>query len=1055
MSRRAPRLLCLLPALLLAAMLLRGAATARVDDAAERAALVKQLLAAKTEAARDALIKQNSPRLSAELVADLCLAAYALQSGGAAPAEIERALATAEAAARQTKDPKSQAHVIYFRGVIAFYRSDSATALKAYEEALSLYQQIGEKLGEANVYFFQGMLYFETGDNQAALKAYEKALPLYQQVGDRLGEANVYRGQGEVYFRTGDNQAALKAYEKALPLHRRVQNKLGEASVYFGQGQVYSLMGDTQAALNAYEKALSLDRQAGSKGDEANVYRGQGEVYFRRGDTQAALKAYEKALPLYEQVGDKLGQANVYQWQADAYARAGDTQAALKAYEKALPLYQEVGDKVGEANVYWSQGEVYGQAGDNQAALKAYEKALPLFQQVGDKLDEANVYFGQGKVYFLTGDHQAALKACEKALSLYQQVGSKEGEAAVHLTQAEVALKAGEAQKAQALVQHSLRLARQVAARWDEALSHACLGRVYEAQEKVGDAIGAYEAAIDAYEYVRSHAGSERMQSSLTRREEVTFAYERLALLYLQRGRSEEAMQVVQRARSAALLASLKGQPLAAADPELARLIRYAGELDQKRERLRHLRAEQLQTNPGAGPEDRQRIVAETESSLARTEQELNLALTRIKQIDPNFLTLFSVDPSQWFEEGVVVPPGCLLVQYFPTETQLLIFLLDSTGKPQLRRVEVSRAELERLAQRYRDGIHLAHSLALDGETALAGRNSDFRDDGTDRFREHVLPFKEAITGLYHYLIEPIEAEVRRAEVLVAMPYGTLLYVPFASLARPTPEGGLRFLIEDRPVVTATDRVAFRVMRQNATALGPPAPNPGGAPQRGASPDPKTRDPGPNPQYQGLVAFANPDGSLPATEQEVDGIGALFPRKGIYRRQEATLARAKEVPPGTGILHFATHGQVRGEELTQSYLQLADGRLTIADIYGLPLRQRGTQLTVLSACETFVGQQHPGVEVLGLADAFAKAGAATVVASLWSVEDRSTAELLVAFYRGMRGGGRKLGDGEITTHYSPLTKAEALRQAQLGLLRSKQWAHPYYWAPFILMGEWR
>jgi CHAT domain-containing protein len=134
---------------------------------------------------------------------------------------------------------------------------------------------------------------------------------------------------------------------------------------------------------------------------------------------------------------------------------------------------------------------------------------------------------------------------------------------------------------------------------------------------------------------------------------------------------------------------------------------------------------------------------------------------------------------------------------------------------------------------------------------------------------------------------------------------------------------------------------------------------------------------------------------------------------------------------------------VRTDQLEASHLVMADGPLPVKEIYFLELGKRGTRLAVLSACQTFLGQENPqgpqGVEILGLADAFAKAGAATVVSSLWNVSDRATTELMVGFYQGMKSQN----------------KAEALRAAQLALLRSADWSHPYYWSAFILMGEWR
>src|SRR5205807_10659805 len=135
----------------------------------------------------------------ADLVESLCRSAYQRLGAGRPVAEIQAALAAADAVASRTKDAKSRAHVLLYTGVIACDRGDNVAALKAFGQALPLYQQVGDKEEEAHVYFNQGRVYLRTGDHAAALKANAQALPLYQQVGDKQGEANVYVSQGLVY----------------------------------------------------------------------------------------------------------------------------------------------------------------------------------------------------------------------------------------------------------------------------------------------------------------------------------------------------------------------------------------------------------------------------------------------------------------------------------------------------------------------------------------------------------------------------------------------------------------------------------------------------------------------------------------------------------------------------------------------------------------------------------------------------------------------------------------------------------------------------------------
>ena len=156
-----------------------------------------------------------------------------------------------------------------------------------------------------------------------------------------------------------------------------------------------------------------------------------------------------------------------------------------------------------------------------------------------------------------------------------------------------------------------------------------------------------------------------------------------------------------------------------------------------------------------------------------------------------------------------------------------------------------------------------------------------------------------------------------------------------------------------------------------------------------------------------------------------------------YLEREATIARLIEKAPGSPIIHLATHGQVRLDSPNFSFVRLADGQLNAIDAFSLDLRD--CELVTLSGCETGLALTGGGDEQLGLGRAFLAAGAASLVMSLWPVEDNATNDLMQLFYQNLLEGG---------------TKAEALRAAQCNLLHQTPiYAHPYFWAAFRLVGE--
>jgi CHAT domain-containing protein len=202
----------------------------------------------------------------------------------------------------------------------------------------------------------------------------------------------------------------------------------------------------------------------------------------------------------------------------------------------------------------------------------------------------------------------------------------------------------------------------------------------------------------------------------------------------------------------------------------------------------------------------------------------------------------------------------------------------------------------------------------------------------------------------------------------------------------------------------------------------------------------------------GLRSAPSPAASflrLPWTRREAEAIAAVVPAGLSLLALDFRASRATALSPdlaGYRIVHFATHGIIDSRTPALSGLMLSrvgergeplDGFLGLRDIYNLRL---GADLVVLSGCETALGKEVRGEGLVGLTQGFLYAGARQVVASLWRIEDRATAELMSRFYRGLLIEGRP--------------PAAALRLAQLAIREDRRWRSPYYWSGFVLQGEW-
>ena len=300
------------------------------------------------------------------------------------------------------------------------------------------------------------------------------------------------------------------------------------------------------------------------------------------------------------------------------------------------------------------------------------------------------------------------------------------------------------------------------------------------------------------------------------------------------------------------------------------------------------------------------------------------------------------------------------------------------------------------------------HQVAVTAEqlTATVERARDLLLKGAlAGDRKAGLALRKELRQLDEWLLEPFRVEMGSARLLAVRPTQALHYVPFAALLG---KDG-KYQVERQATVDLVKGADLTLLTRTARSR------------------PKS-----------LFAFGNPDGSLPGATLEVEEIAAQFGGVKPSVGEAATSERLRTMDPTTGYLHLATHGILVPQDPRQSYLVMARSRLRTADIYALNLSRVG--LVTLSACNTAVQEKNPGAEVHSLAEAFSVAGGQSVLASLWSVSDEGTRALMVRFYQEVLKG-QTLGEG--------------LRRAQLSLLRDPRFAHPFFWASFTLLGDWR
>jgi len=182
-----------------------------------------------------------------------------------------------------------------------------------------------------------------------------------------------------------------------------------------------------------------------------------------------------------------------------------------------------------------------------------------------------------------------------------------------------------------------------------------------------------------------------------------------------------------------------------------------------------------------------------------------------------------------------------------------------------------------------------------------------------------------------------------------------------------------------------------------------------------------------------MVALGAGDRDTPSINVEVNALRGIFPNAVTLMGEDASRANFLKFAPDARFLHLASHGHFRRDNPMFSFLQLADSPLNFYSLLDLKLE---AEMVTLSACHTGVNMVFPGDELHGLMRGFLYAGTPALVASLWAANDASTAEFMSTMYSRIREGD---------------TKRAALRAAQLSV--KDAYGHPYYWAPFVLMGS--
>ncbi len=788
-----------------------------------------------------------------------------------------------------------------------------------------------------------------------------------------MGEASVREELAALYLCLGDYEAAMDQYNRILGLMQQAGNLEGQAAALHNMGVICQRQASPADALQYLEDALALWRQGGELGGEAATLNSLGSVYKDQGRFEDALRYYQDGIAIWRGLNDPVEEGRTLYDMGCVYMSLGQPDRALLLYEEALA---KLGDNAADWTIFGNLGVLNHSLGRYEDALEWYVTMLSIAEAFEDKTHEAGTLNNIGIVYYDLGRYDDAAAQLEAALTIARGLNDRIGEAVILGNLGLVRQSQG--QYDEALVNHesALLIFEEIGSQAGKGRTAANIGFLYELDGDAESAVDYYVQAVGAIESTRRALGVEEFRVSFAA--DYAWIYRRLVVLLYDQGQSRQAFDYSERARARAFLDGLGERPTHIAHAAGADLLAQEDVLHYE---LSALETDLMNERSRPPADQDAQLLSSLQAQLTQKQQEYGDLLARLQLESPRLASMVTVAVITVEDAQPRLGDDTTLVSYYLGDETALAFVLTQ------------------------EDFGVVELPATTGE--IVGAVTAFRSLGMADLDE---PCPRSLGDLYDWLVAPVLPYVTTTRVGI-VPHQALHYVPFAAL-----HDGEQYLGDQHSLFTLPSVSMLPFVR------------PGEA-QDGSEPlvlgDPETD----NPELPRL-AFAAQEA------QEVASLLGTSALLGADATEAALVAGAQDA----SVVHLAAHGSLNAAAPAFSRLWLApggneDGRLNVYEVYGLDLAN--TDMVVLSACETQLGELSLGDDVVGLTRAFLF-NASTVVASLWSVDDAATGALMASFYTHLQQG---------------MGKAEALQAAQLEVRGHQEWAHPYYWAAFVLTGD--
>ncbi len=797
-----------------------------------------------------------------------------------------------------------------------------------------------------------------------------------------------------------ENEKIAKENEqKATAEKVKLKRLSNEYDALNKEGRKSNALGETEKALKAFGDALSKARAAGNTTYVADTLNNIGMVYSSLGEKEKAQSYYEQALSLRRAIGDRGGEATTLINIGSVYSSLGEQKKALSHYEQALPIVRAVGDLSGQATTLNNIGSLYDSLGEKKKALSNYEHALPTFVSIGDRRGEATTLNNIGSVYDSLNEKEKALNFYEQALPTFIAVGDHTGEASVLKN----------------------------------------LMSLFNSLNNKPVAIFFGKQTVNCYQHLRKNITTLSQKTQHTYLKSVQDTYHYLIDILFQQNRIGEALVVTDMLKDENYFSFIRrDHPISKSTPHFQKIdyTQFEQEwLKKYNETLKNItfvskQYQELVLVASKNKND-QNFLHQLEVQLSESRRSFEKYLHQLKNTDMYYPKInFNETEIRSVSEKIQAIQSTLryldeaeggksiTLHYFLSVDKINI-ILTTPFTQVLIPITCDQKIMNNLIMTYHQSI--GNGGYVRGVKIL-----------TQSMEEIAGPTSKKI---YDFIFMPVERDLKNYGATNIMVYldGVLRDIPFATLW-----DGKSFLVQRFRLSNITTSSLLNIKDEPSPnfkilGMGTPegglifAPSPGIADEIQAIVNDKSSG------YHGMIE------------------GKVLVNNTFTKNNMIAQLKSGQYP----LVHIASHFQFNPSSENESFMLLGDGnKMTLSEIRRENNLFYNVDMLVLSSCQTATGSGN-GEEIDGFAELALISGAKCVVGSLWNVGDNSTKELMVAFYQNL-------------TEKRFTSKIEALRQAQLEVSglddllpatpikhNKTKYASPYYWGPFIMMGNWR